>query len=278
VARDGRSWSLDLHTCTYQHPTSSDLAAAENRHSTAERQRLVYVAATRARDLLVVPRAGAISARHMVHKLLGEQQHAAMKVLDTYHEGRGARWSMGLKAPGIDRPLGKTDLDQKLAARWRIAAEASSIARLVPMAVSVAAERVVEAPLADEETACKEHQGRHGTAFGSVVHQALGAVISGRARSVPTAVEEAARANALDPFLVAEASADVDRGLKALRAAGLLVAKGARAQVEYPVAEPRKKRTWPPSFCLSGGVERAWPLPTTRWATSKSRPTCSRPR
>ncbi len=55
IGRDRRSWALGLRPVKVAEPVGSDLAEREQRHRIHEKARLFYVAATRARDLLVLP-------------------------------------------------------------------------------------------------------------------------------------------------------------------------------------------------------------------------------
>jgi ATP-dependent helicase/nuclease subunit A len=59
MERDGRGWVIDLEGLKWEEPTALGLAATERQYRDAERRRVVYVAATRARDLLVLPAAAA---------------------------------------------------------------------------------------------------------------------------------------------------------------------------------------------------------------------------
>ncbi len=55
VDRDGRAWALSLRPVEIEEPPDSNLVAHEKEQECEERARLYYVAATRARDLLVLP-------------------------------------------------------------------------------------------------------------------------------------------------------------------------------------------------------------------------------
>ena len=61
MERDGRGWALGLEGLAWEEPAGLGLRDTEARYLDAERRRVVYVAATRARDLLVLPRAGAVA-------------------------------------------------------------------------------------------------------------------------------------------------------------------------------------------------------------------------
>ncbi len=59
VERTGAAWAMSLDGLDWEEPEESDLLDREQAYQAAERRRLVYVAATRARDLLVLPLTGA---------------------------------------------------------------------------------------------------------------------------------------------------------------------------------------------------------------------------
>ena len=66
MERDGRGWMLDLSRLSWEEPAGLGIRQTERAYQSAERRRVVYVAATRARDLLVVPKAGDVPAGNFV--------------------------------------------------------------------------------------------------------------------------------------------------------------------------------------------------------------------
>ena len=64
--RDGRGWLMNLHGLRCEEPGGLGLKETERLYLDAERRRVVYVAATRARDVLIVPRAPAPAAGRYV--------------------------------------------------------------------------------------------------------------------------------------------------------------------------------------------------------------------
>ena len=58
MERDGRGWVMSLDGLTWEEPAGMDLGATEKLYLDAERRRVAYVAATRVRDILVIPKAG----------------------------------------------------------------------------------------------------------------------------------------------------------------------------------------------------------------------------
>ncbi|MBM4398680.1 MAG: UvrD-helicase domain-containing protein, partial [Deltaproteobacteria bacterium] len=72
VERDGSAWSLSVGTCAWEEPAGCGLAVREATYRQAERLRLVYVALTRARDLLVLPQTKPGRGRYVTCELLEE--------------------------------------------------------------------------------------------------------------------------------------------------------------------------------------------------------------
>jgi len=71
MERDGRGWTMNLDGFEWEEPAGLALRDTERRFLDWERRRVIYVAATRARDLLVVPRApGAQPDKHVCADLL----------------------------------------------------------------------------------------------------------------------------------------------------------------------------------------------------------------
>lgn len=66
MERDGRRWMIDLSQLTWEEPAGLGIRQTERAYLDAERRRVVYVAATPARDLFVVPKAGDVPAGRFV--------------------------------------------------------------------------------------------------------------------------------------------------------------------------------------------------------------------
>jgi len=95
----------------------------------------------------------------------------------------------------------------------------------------------------------KDREGRYGGFFGSTVDHAIGIVLRSNGTSVAEAVQRVAKLYGLTEH-IEEAVADVNRGLEALKAAGLARPPGADLQLEYPVAGP-----WSDSRLVSGYID-----------------------
>jgi len=252
---DGRGWSIALHDFAWEEPRGAGLKAAEKSFRDAERKRLVYVAATRARDLLVLPRAALVKPQHVAAALTDDPPDGLTASPDAYVAGVGATWSRGIEIPP-PRPLDRcTDGDRDAAPRWRSAAHPSALPRFQPVGVTALAlddDDAVGADTghgsaegvaaADDALAlpCKPRAGRYGALFGQTVHLAIARAVREPQREAAELVREVAAITGL-PGLLAETVADVARALAALRAAGLL-GDDVAWRFEYPVCGTRDGR------------------------------------
>jgi ATP-dependent helicase/nuclease subunit A len=238
VGDDPKSWSITLDGLEWEEPASANLDVREQRYHTAERRRLVYVAATRARDLLIVPNASPQKDTLVFNAFLEDENPGHVEHVPAYTLGSGAKWSKGItpaRAPAIKFD-GK--LEKAVATEWTPAVNSATQPRFSPMSVSTAAH--AEPPLvADEdepEARMRPHkESRFGPTFGDTVHQAIGLIVRDHALAPADAVRRVAAETGLAEHLD-EAAADVGRAIEALRAAGLLRAPGPGLRLEYPIA------------------------------------------
>ncbi|HEY4238641.1 MAG TPA: UvrD-helicase domain-containing protein [Kofleriaceae bacterium] len=211
VARDGRAWAIRLEHLVWEEPAGAELAARERQERQDERKRLVYVAATRARDLLVIPKVG--DAASICGTLLGGAAPPAVLEQPLHMPAAHAPWFDAVGAPQAPAP--------ELAApaiAWEAAARAAASSRMVPLAFSEAT----------EPRSFWGRKGRFGRVFGDTVHLAIGVVVreGGAARD---AVLRVVVRTQLASGLVDEAVADVQRAVAAVGASAALA-------VEYPVS------------------------------------------
>ena len=262
VAQDGRSWSLALAGLKASEPMDADLTTREKLYLDEERRRLVYVAATRARDLLVVPQAGEVSGRYICGVLLDGDATAGVECLEVYEEGKGAEWSVEVSQRVAAAVVSAAALEGEVQGGWEAMAREAGAARFRPVGVArVAHARVGDEGAAtvvaaeEEELRTEEEEeneerwkdrdarkGRFGRAFGTVVHGALERCVRERGVSAEEAVERVAGEVGLREHRD-EAVGDVVRGLEALEREGLLGEVGASLRVEYPVSGPGEKGT-----------------------------------
>lgn len=239
VDRNGAGWALSLHGLKWEEPRTLGWLDRARLFAEAEKKRLVYVAATRARDLLVVPQPDK-EGKYFAASLLEGASPKLVHSMEPFREGKGALWSKGLGPSKPEVPKVRADLEEETLKRWREGEAESRAPRFAPAAVSVLAhaEREEETPRGDdvagesEPLPRKKRPGRYGPTFGETVHRAIGLVLR-HGCAASEAVDRAARVTGLDG-LRAEAAADVDRAITALEREGM--GRAASPKVEYPVA------------------------------------------
>jgi ATP-dependent helicase/nuclease subunit A len=222
MERDGRGWIMNLNGLTWEEPGGLGLQDTVRDYLLGERRRVIYVAATRARDLLVIPRAGDVRPGKVVcaDLLAGGDRAldpALVRELEPYVAGLGSPWARGVGGTAQPAPGDAGDLDAEVSRRWTEAAAESGRPRFRPASVSGEAEAVARDEAAGEGglVARKPREGRFGSLFGSTVHEAIGLMLRNGAL---TAREAVGRAAARFGFAehVDEAEADVARALDAL--------------------------------------------------------------
>jgi ATP-dependent helicase/nuclease subunit A len=189
----------------------------------AERKRLVYVAATRARDVLIVPRAGEPKPRWICGTLLaGGDATPAISAPPIHSPGAHAAWfdEAAPPAPGTpdvaDEPDGLRE--------WGGRARRAMRARGRPAAFTDAA----------RARPFRGQRGRHGPLFGETVHLAIGAAVRIE-MDAAAAVRWAAERTRLADHLLGAATEDVERAVRTLDALG--VSRGGTTwRLEYPIA------------------------------------------
>lgn len=235
VSREDGAWAIDIAGVAWEEPRGRDLLAREQAYVAAERRRLVYVAGTRARDLLVLPAPAGGGDGFVTHALIGVSS-PALDVHDEWMEGEPPAWANGIGEPAPRQPREAAALAASVAAGWAAAAAESGRPRFEPRGISTEAHARVEARFEDEAGArWTERQSRFGNVFGHTVHLAIGAALREPGRAAGEAVARAARSTGLDAHL-AEAAEDVARALAALEREGLRRAPGPDLRLEYPVA------------------------------------------
>jgi ATP-dependent helicase/nuclease subunit A len=227
------------------------------------------VAATRARDLLVVPGAsGTKIGTHVCADLLAETPAGLVAELEVYRDAQVPAWA-SLPAVASVAPADASSMEGEIGARWAAASAEAARPRLKPASVSGEArmipadEAAIPSPAAEAGAAPgamagaagaagvagKPRAGRFGSLFGTVVHRAVGLILRAPGRAVEDAVREAAQEAGLTEHL-AEAAADVQRAVEALRAEGLVGPLGTHLRVEYPVAA-----AWDGGLLLGGYID-----------------------
>ena len=240
VDRETRAWALKIeHGLAWDEPPGSAFAEREKRYRDAERRRLVYVAATRAREKLVI--ATSSDKDKYVSSTLAAQAPPAIEARvqrwPTFRAEDAEEWPQRGRQNGQGSSVaageeGATDLDTRLATGWRDAIADAGRARMMRVAASGLAKQLGEDE-EDREPARppKARMGRFGPVFGDTVHRAMGLVLE-RGLSARDAIQRAAREMGLTAHLD-EAVNDVERTLACVRGEGIV--QGA-FRLEYPVA------------------------------------------
>ncbi|HWN81341.1 MAG TPA: UvrD-helicase domain-containing protein, partial [Candidatus Udaeobacter sp.] len=259
VDRDGGAWSLSLRPVSIEEPPDANLGQRDKEESQAERARLYYVAATRARDLLVLPLPPTKGSRPYATAVLADGPAELKRVFEPYRPDEEPAWA---KAPRGDRVARADEAPQgnpeDLRARFAAALAQASVPRAIPRAVTDVArelaraeelEHPADAPaaevlaglVADSEIegevtdaegmrAAKSERSRFGRGFGIAVHRALELHLGQPPLPTDEAVQVALAETLLalprsergDLELLADhVRADVERGLRALESAGL---------------------------------------------------------
>jgi ATP-dependent helicase/nuclease subunit A len=253
TAHDGRSWVMALDGLNVAEPAGNGLSQRAKEYENHERRRLVYVAATRARDLLVVPETGKVTKSLISSVLVGIGASAnvsgsTVRRLSTYTESIGADWSRKLTERAMPEPKSVKGLECEVVAKWKARSALAGAPRSRPIGVAQhahAGDAATAGQTGDETPVLRpttDQAGRYGRLFGTVVHKALKTCIEAVESDVREAVAIAAGQVGLAEHLD-EAVDDVGRGLTALKTAGLLSRAGAELRLEYPVSGPNQDGT-----------------------------------
>ncbi|HVN87299.1 MAG TPA: UvrD-helicase domain-containing protein [Candidatus Binatia bacterium] len=255
VERDGAAWALSIGSVAVEHPSGNGLIEREKVFGESERRRMYYVAATRARDLLVLPLPHTKSERlpYATKALADHVTPDLIEQFDQFTPDARPRWAVDSDATRPTAVRADPELQARLDAdaaefSTRLMRAAEPVA--VPTAVTALAKRSEAAGGEDATEAERERKtagARYGSEFGTVVHRALELVLSGAQSSARAAVAVAVAEAQADVH--PEASADVERALEALRAAGLTSANGWQLSSEYPVYDTQ------PGILLVGLVD-----------------------
>ena len=232
-ARVGGGWSIALEGLEHSEPRLPDLGVLEKEYLAHERNRIVYVAATRARDLVVIPSASTPKPSLFINdRLLNADYDPGVERLAPYVAAQGAMWSTNIECPRFGPPAQAPELEQQVNTRWREALAKASQPRWKPIGVSTAA-HATHSDASEEGALRKTHEGRFGPTFGTVVHEAIALTFHNEALSPAQAVAIAAREHQLEVHLD-DATTDVARTRAALEAEGLRDT-GVKLRLEYPV-------------------------------------------
>jgi ATP-dependent exoDNAse (exonuclease V) beta subunit len=242
VERDGRAWALSLGPVSVEHPTGTHVLDREKQFGDQERRRLYYVAATRARDLLVLPAPLTRSKKlqYATSELSSGAEADQICRFETFRRERLPQWARRGDVGLPRRLIADSALQERLAAVQRDFARAASVAMqpvATPTAVTLEAAGTAGAEEMgiEPERARKADSERFGRVFGLAVHRSLELIVSRSIDDVARAAALAAQEVGLTEHL-AEAEADTRRALDGLRRVGILDQPGSTLVTEYPLA------------------------------------------
>lgn len=238
MERDGSGWMMDLNGLTWEEPANLGIRQTEREYLDAERRRIIYIAATRTRDILIVPRAGVVaSGQHVCGDLLADTPPGLTLEIPEYVEGNEPPWALQKVTGAEPIRADGTQVEREVMQSWAAAAAQAALPRFQPASVTGeagAAPRDMKREEVEPEVR-KPREGRFGRIFGSTVHHAIGLMLHKDNITVQQAVHWAARRYGLTEHLD-QAHADVERAMQALRAEGLARIPSADMQLEYPIA------------------------------------------
>jgi ATP-dependent helicase/nuclease subunit A len=237
VTRDG-NWAIQLEGLKAGSKAGSSLIEQERAIEKEEKKRLYYVAATRARDLLVVPMPNQGKKDKISHVLAGDLAGEAVLKMDEFKTGDLPEWAAGVSEapafPEIRFAGGKAE--KELSEGWKGALTTSGKPIAVPVAVTALAHAKEETTDLSDERDAGQSPSRFGPEFGATVHAALSAILRGSKAEIEKIVSACAARTGLENH-IDEAIKDVQRALDTLKKMGLLAEKVAR-YAEYPVIMP----------------------------------------
>ena len=222
TSRDGAQWAMRLGDVVFEHPQGCGLLAAERRIRSRERERMAYVAATRARDLLILP----VPERDWGKRERNPTLAAAGEVSRLpFVEGELPKWHRAADSEGLPEPIPDADLELDLLAdalhEGAALTAAEEDTRVFSMARAAAALALQVSPESawagvrqldlDED----DLEDDEADLFSAAVHAALGLFLTDRASDPAEASERATRAYEI-PHLVRGVATHVQRSLATL--------------------------------------------------------------
>jgi ATP-dependent helicase/nuclease subunit A len=255
VARDGDGLALTLDHVRADFSGDRHLLAFDKELAAAERQRLFFVAMTRARDLLVLPEpSGGASGGRMLRAITKDAAAELIETCALFRRDAPPAWAAAGPA-AADTLEADPTLGARIDAARQAFAEAAAAAatpRAVPTAATDEARRsepvAVTAGGRDGTDVPGERAhgaaadgARFGRAFGSTVHRAVALALERSAWSLPGLVALAAREYGLVEHLE-DARADAERAIERVTTLAGVTRPARRTattiQVEYPLCAP----------------------------------------
>lgn len=242
VERDGRAWALSLGPVAIENRPGGRLLERERHFGEEERKRMYYVAATRARDLLVIPEPKRKGTRddYASKSLLAGADATMVRRFDAFCVQRMPEWAREVHEVGRRGIAGDTAMQQgldDLGHCFATSLQAAAQPAAVPTAVTAKAAGVAQGDAeidVDAERLRKAAGGRFGRRFGAAVHRAVELLMVGATADEQRAVAIAMREVGTDERADA-AIEDVGRARAALVNAGIDTRLGIDIAAEYPL-------------------------------------------
>ena len=255
VTRDG-NWAIQLEGLKAGSKSGRSLIEQEMAIEKEEKKRLYYVAATRARDLLVVPLPNQGKKDKVSHILAGDLVSEAALRMAEFRPGDLPEWAQRAKEapPFPEIRFAGAKAEKGLREGWNDALGESARPIAVPMAVTTLAKAKegtkqkpargiissMEGSDGTTDLSGEREEGkapsRFGPEFGLTVHAALSSILRGSQSEIGKVVSACAARTSLKAHLD-EAAKDVRRALDTLKKMGLLAEEVTR-YAEYPVVMP----------------------------------------
>lgn len=254
IERDGHAWALNLGSVAIEQPTGASVLEREKQFGEQERRRLYYVAATRARDLLVLPEPLTKSQRlqYATGELARGTELPQLERFEEFSLGHLPSWAHHISPPPPSGVIGDpalTDRLRRIHAEFAHACAAAAVPHAIPTAVTAEARATTEDESGVEaDRLRKTAAGRFGPVFGAAVHRAIEFWLSGSTDTLAAATARAADIVGLTDHRP-QAHTDVERAVAALRRLGV-THTGPTVATEYPLAAP-----WPGGKLLIGYVD-----------------------
>lgn len=222
IDRDGKNWSIDLHH--FHADSGLNLGERELTYRDAERLRLYYVAATRARDLLIFsdpmsPGKATNPTQHVYAAILNGSDPVAIQIQQPF------TLSSVQEAVSFPEPITDEKFEAELKSYEQNWAEARAHAERplsVPMGIATAAHLAADVAdeFEDEANQGKVVGSRFGPVFGTVVHRVLSRAVMNPNLELRKEIERVAMSEKYSEKLD-EALKDVERTLNTLKNNGL---------------------------------------------------------
>jgi ATP-dependent helicase/nuclease subunit A len=257
TAAEGKEWAIGLENFRAESENADQFVQLERAVRQSERERLYYVAATRTRDLLVLPAPQVRQGGQMLTSLWQGEDNERVQRFEAFQPDHAPAWAAGIEPvlcfPELDFHSNAADSHGARTVRWQQQRDLAAKPIAVPVAVTtlahgaqtaVAQVATTVADITDDATdqpqrldsnseAEARQTSRFGPQFGDTVHRALSLILGGDTASVEQVVRACAEFGRLDEH-IDEAIADVERTLRALDQAGLRRTE-TTLYPEYPV-------------------------------------------